>query len=76
MGDLDARPDCFPTHRDTVIGWRIRCLVRAGLDHARAEEIACDGAYDLHALLGLMDRGCPVGLALRILAPLDGDRPR
>jgi hypothetical protein len=26
---------------------------------------------DLHALLGLVDRGCPPDLAARILAPLD-----
>jgi hypothetical protein len=27
--------------------------------------------YDLHALIELVERGCPCHLAVRILAPLD-----
>jgi hypothetical protein len=30
---------------------------------------------DLHALIELIERGCPPGLAARILAPLDTERP-
>jgi hypothetical protein len=42
-----------------------------------ADPLARDYAYDLHAVLGLVDRGCPAELAARILAPLDGQsRPR
>jgi hypothetical protein len=33
--------------------------------------LARDGAYDLHALIGLVEHGCPPALAVRILAPLD-----
>jgi hypothetical protein len=41
-----------------------------------AERIALDGAYDIHALLELVDRGCPAELAVRILAPLEGPAGR
>jgi hypothetical protein len=37
----------------------------------RLEQLACDGRYDLHALLELVDQGCPPRLAPRILAPHD-----
>lgn len=50
--------------------WRRARLVRAGFEHDLAAEIATDGGYDLHELLGLIDRGCPPALAARILAPL------
>ena len=36
--------------------------------HAR---LARDGRYDLHALIELVEHGCPPELALRILAPLE-----
>ena len=51
--------------------WRTHCLRRAGFDAATADRIATDTAFDLHALLELVDRGCPPQLAMRILAPLD-----
>jgi hypothetical protein len=35
-----------------------------------ADAVASDPRFDLHALLQLVDRGCPPGLAVRILAPL------
>jgi hypothetical protein len=38
--------------------------------------VAVDNRYDLHALLELVDRGCPPALAARILAPLDEIDPR
>jgi len=56
---------------DSIVGWRARRLVRAGLDRAAAERIAANPDYDLHAVFELVDRGCPVELAVRILAPLD-----
>jgi hypothetical protein len=40
-----------------------------------AEELARDGQLDIHALLELVDRGCPPMLAARILAPLDSEPP-
>jgi len=36
-----------------------------------ASRLARDGRYDLHALLELVDNGCPPDLAVRILAPFD-----
>jgi hypothetical protein len=51
--------------------WREHCLRRAGFRAGTAARIAADTAYDLHALLELVDRGCPPHLAVRILAPLD-----
>jgi len=34
-----------------------------------AQWVAADPGFDLHALLELVDRGCPPALAVRILAP-------
>jgi hypothetical protein len=38
-------------------------------------QLANDCAIDLHALLELINRGCPPELAARILAPIDRHRP-
>jgi hypothetical protein len=54
-----------------VVAWRERQLVAAGFDLLLAAELAGLCAYDLHALIGLVGRGCPPKLAARILAPLD-----
>ena len=54
-----------------ILAWRSRQLVRAGFPGALAERLADDPAYDLHALIELVERGCPPALAVRILAPLD-----
>jgi hypothetical protein len=55
--------------------WRAACLRRGGCSAELAARLAEDRGYDLHALLELLDRGCPPPLAARILAPLDrGDR--
>ena len=56
---------------DPEVGRRYRCLRRAGFSDAGARRLADDKASDLHALLELVDRGCPPDLAVRILAPLD-----
>ena len=53
-----------------VMVWRRALLVQAGFEHDLAAELAADGGYDLHELLGLIDRGCPPELAARIVAPL------
>lgn len=58
-----------------MVSWRRRRLERAGFDASLADRLANDRRFDLHALLGLIDRGCPPELAARILAPLD-DRPQ
>jgi hypothetical protein len=57
-----------------VVAWRTERLLAAGFERELAESLAADGAVDLHALLELVDRGCPPALAARILAPLDDER--
>ncbi len=51
--------------------WRAQRLLSAGLDPDLADRLAGQDEVDLHALLELIDRGCPPHLAARILAPLD-----
>jgi hypothetical protein len=56
--------------------WRRRRLLEAGFPVDLATSLASARDVDLHALLQLVDRGCPPQLAARILAPLDtGGRP-
>ncbi len=57
-----------------MVAWRSQRLVAAGFDPELAERLAGDFAFDLHALLELVDRACPPQLAARIVAPLDGER--
>jgi hypothetical protein len=59
-----------------VIAWRVDRLRAAGFDRRLARRVALDGRYDLHSLLDLVDRGCTPALAIRILAPLEGEVPR
>ena len=58
-----------------VIAWRRRRLERAGFEQPMAETLAADRRIDLHAVLDLIDRGCPPHVAARILAPLDDEAP-
>jgi hypothetical protein len=51
--------------------WRARRLASAGFEPALATRLAADRRIDIHALLELVDRGCPPHLAARILAPDD-----
>ncbi len=57
-----------------VLTWRRRQLVAVGFEPALAGRIAQDASYDLHALIELVERGCPPRLAVQILAPLEGRR--
>ena len=68
----EKRTNLVESGLEPVVAWRVRRLRNAGLGPALAAKIAADCGYDLHALLGLVDRGCPPELAVRILAPLDG----
>ena len=54
--------------------WRREQLRRAGFPARLAARIASDGRYDLHALIELVERGCPPALAVRIHEPLDSER--
>jgi hypothetical protein len=55
----------------SVVAWRAERLVAAGFDPGLAWVLARDCAIDLHALIELVERGCPPALAARILAPLE-----
>jgi hypothetical protein len=57
-----------------VIAWRCARLRHAGFESGLAEERSRESSVDLHALTGLVERGCPPPLAARILAPLDHER--
>jgi hypothetical protein len=52
-----------------VVLWRCELLLEAAFGDELAYRLACDRQYDLHALLILVDRGCPPHLAAQILAP-------
>jgi len=54
-----------------VISWRRRRLLDAGFDLDLAQQLAGEFRVDLHALLQLVERGCPPVLAARILSPAD-----
>ena len=58
-----------------VVAWRRGRLLAAGFAPDMAARLAHDCRIDLHAVLELVDRGCPPSLAARILAPLE-DQPR
>jgi hypothetical protein len=55
------------------IRWRADRLRCAGFPPELAEQLAVERRVDVHALLVLVDRGCPPRLAARILAPLEED---
>jgi hypothetical protein len=54
-----------------VTSWRRDRLVEAGFALPLASRLARDPRYDLHALIELVEQGCPPSLALRILAPME-----
>ena len=60
---------------DPSASWRQVQLLRAGFAAPLAASIARERSMDLHALIELVERGCPPELAARILAPLDEERP-
>jgi hypothetical protein len=63
-----------PTDR-RVVSWRREQLVAAGFEPRLARALARDARVDLHALIELVERGCPPELAVLILAPLTADPP-
>ena len=65
---------CLCAHRPgDVRAWRLCWLLDAGFDGPLAEQLADVPGIDLHAILELVDRGCPPELAARILAPIAAD---
>jgi hypothetical protein len=59
--------------RAQVSTWRREQLAAAGFPLPLASRLARDVRYDIHALIELVERGCPFDLAERIVAPLDGE---
>jgi hypothetical protein len=57
-----------------AVAWRRARLRKAGFGTALTEQLSHECGVDLHALIGLVERGCPPPLAARILAPLDHER--
>jgi hypothetical protein len=68
---MKTRPDAAVRLEQRVIDWRREQLVGAGLTPELATRVARDDRFDLHALIELVERGCPPALAIRIVAPLD-----
>jgi hypothetical protein len=60
-----------PTEEREIVAWRRDRLSEAGFSRPLARRLAADGRFDLHALIELVERGCPPELAVRILAPFD-----
>lgn len=58
---------------DQVVLWRREQLVESGFAPALAARVAENRHYDLHALIELVERGCPPELAVRILAPIEDE---
>ena len=54
----------------SVMAWRREQLVASGFERRLAARLAREQRIDLHALIELVERGCPPHLAARILAPL------
>ncbi len=54
-----------------VASWRRTQLLASGFPPRLAAELAGDRRFDLHAVIELVDSGCPPELAVRILAPLE-----
>ncbi len=52
---------------DRIEQWRHEALERAGYDGESALVLAASHDVDLHAAVGLLERGCTVDLALQIL---------
>lgn len=59
---------------DQVVRWRCERLAESGFAPPLAVAVAEDPRYDLHALIELVERGCPPELAVRILAPISIER--
>lgn len=64
---------CQAREGDEFVAWRRAQLVATGFSSSLAVRVARDHRYDLHALIELAEAGCSPELAVRILAPLEGD---
>jgi len=56
-----------------LVAWRRDQLTASGFSLPLAVSLARDSRCDIHTLIELVERGCRPELALRILAPLEGE---
>jgi hypothetical protein len=52
---------------EQVERWRLESLQRAGYDAESAAVLAASHDVDLHQAVAMLERGCPVPVALQIL---------
>jgi hypothetical protein len=55
------------TETERIERWRAEELERAGYEPLQAAELAVRNDVDLHLAVDLLERGCPLETALRIL---------
>jgi hypothetical protein len=67
--------DSTVTKANDVTAWRRRRLLDSGFEESLATWVANTPGVDLHALLNLVDRGCPPSTAIRILGPFGDAMP-
>lgn len=59
-----------------VVAWRLEQLLGVGFDLELSDKLARECGIDLHALVELVEHGCPPRLAAQILTPLEGESRR
>jgi hypothetical protein len=57
-GEVDA---------ESIFQWRRELLERAGFDSRSSLALALTPTVDVHSAITLLEKGCPVALAVRIL---------
>jgi hypothetical protein len=72
----DETRDAVSAGDSAVVIWRRAQLLDAGFGGQLSEKLARECGVDLHALVDLVERGCPPRLAGRILSPLAGESRR
>ncbi|HVP75897.1 MAG TPA: hypothetical protein VMS63_07735 [Gaiellaceae bacterium] len=64
---MPAVDEIIEAELDRVARWRAEELMRAGYDPVAAGQLALRSDVDLHKAIELLEQGCPVDLAYRIL---------
>ena len=62
-----AEQEVLETELERVERWRAGELMRAGYQPDAAADLAVRLDIDLHTAIDLLERGCPAGVAVRIL---------
>jgi hypothetical protein len=64
---IDIEPVASRNEDELILAWRLWVLDRAGYDEGAAAVLATSRDVDLHTAVALLEHGCPVDTALRIL---------